>query len=378
MSSISIGSQQFIQCNQLNTIKINTANHNYQLKSFELNKDSFKGANNLSILEISGGNLSISNELLNSSSLTELQINSANEVEIESNTFNNSKLKTIYIFSLKLTIKSNCFNNNSKLQNITFICPIIDIKNYCFNNINYCKQLEFKNTNQLTFESNDFCNLSLFESNDLINIEFQALEKIYIGPKSFYKLNKLEKIIFFSKQVKIENESFQKCSSLKSIHFISKIVMMQSQNITKTMEPKREKIKNVFIGEKSFNLCEKLEELNITAINEIHFGKECFYDLPKLKTIKLKASNIVYEDNCFYHCQGLTNNTTINKPNEEMLSNIRDTNIERKIEIKKDNREKPNINTLYKFENKFNSFFVLGVDSKKKRHSIYFNPILGI
>lgn len=119
LSSISIESQQFIQCNQLNTIKINAANHNYQLKSFELNKDSFKGAYNLSILEISGGNLSISNELLNSSSLTELKINSANEVEIESNTFNNSKLKTIYIFSVKLTIKSNCFNNNSKLQNIT-------------------------------------------------------------------------------------------------------------------------------------------------------------------------------------------------------------------------------------------------------------------
>ena len=133
--------------------------------------------------------------------------------------------------------------------------------------------------------------MSLFESNDLINIEFQALEKIYIGPKSFYKLNKLEKIIFFRKQVKIENESFQKCTSLKSIHIISKIVINQSQNITKTMEPKREKIKNAFIGEKSFNLCEKLEELNITAINEIHFGKEYFYDLPKLKTIKLKTSN---------------------------------------------------------------------------------------
>ena len=85
--------------------------------------------------------------------------------------------------------------------------------------------------------------------------------------------------------------SFQECESLESIIFIKKkkkkkkkIIPYSTTNHASydTSGKNSISIKNVIIGDKSFNLCTNLNTLIIHAAEEVILCDECFYNLTNL------------------------------------------------------------------------------------------------
>lgn len=183
LSSISIGSQQFKQCDKLKTISITfPKNESFRaLKKFKLDDKCFIGADNIDKFEICGEKMTISNDILNCSSISTLEITSTNDVEFSPETFNDSQnLKDVTIYSRSLTINENCFNRNQSLKNVILNCPYIIFQDNCFNNIDNCNNIQFNYVNNMAFYSNDFCHWK-----NLIDIDISSINTLDIGPKCF-------------------------------------------------------------------------------------------------------------------------------------------------------------------------------------------------
>ena len=87
--------------------------------------------------------MTISNELLNTSSISSLTIKYAIDAEISPDTINDSQnLKEVSITSKSLIVNENCFNGNHSLQSVFLNCSNIYFYSNCFNNIDNCNSID--------------------------------------------------------------------------------------------------------------------------------------------------------------------------------------------------------------------------------------------
>ena len=94
--------------------------------------------------------MTISNELLNTSSISSLTIKYAIDAEISPDTINDSQnLKELLgvevpaeMTSKSLIVNENCFNGNHSLQSVFLNCSNIYFYSNCFNNIDNCNSID--------------------------------------------------------------------------------------------------------------------------------------------------------------------------------------------------------------------------------------------
>ena len=363
-----IGSKQFIDCSNLKKISI-AVSKDSQISSL-LNKenlilarDSFEGANKLDSIEFIGGNININKDLMNYSCLSCISIQSANNAAIDSDLFNNCKeLTSISINSKSLRINKNCFNNNGKLQSVAFSVSDIDIHSNCFNSNKQLNSIQFKKVDFINLDSNDFCNCK-----NILNIDFSCSSYIVIGQNCFNKLDKLQKIKLFSKEITIGFKSFLDCSSLISVQ-LSDVAEEPDfyANLARTIVPRSKMIEKTFVGDEAFCSCARLTELNIRTNKEIFIGKKCFYNLKNLRTIKINSGEIIINENSFFNCPGKKEIPEESFSNPDKGINMNSLNIQDMFERKKSLTSKP-IKLCFENDKRFDSFYVLGID--RYRHT---------
>ncbi|KAK8897516.1 hypothetical protein M9Y10_015472 [Tritrichomonas musculus] len=356
----SIGSKQFTKCSNLNSISISMSKYNPVIdkESLVLASDCFEGANNLESLEFIGGNVALSNDMLNCPSIKKLSIKTDKNVEINSNMFNNyKKLDDVEISSMSLKIYENCFNNNPNLKKVSFTCFTIEIQSNCFNDIMICESIQFNNVLYMYFDSNDFCDC-IFPT----EIQLKSTACLVVGQNCFTKVKKLEKVELNSKEVTIGSGAFNKCSSLKTVHFIQSASTLPINGIAASLTHNISIIEKVFIGDETFNSCNKLSELNIDCSSDLFIGKNCFYNLSNLKSVRINCPHSNIDSSSFIKCPLYTNNT-IQIPKKSTDGENFDLKLN--LNPKRTNTgDHPNLE-----KEKFDSFFVIGIDDKTKKPS---------
>ena len=353
----SIGSKQFTKCSNLNSISISMSKYNPVIdkESLVLASDCFEGANNLESLEFIGGNVTLSNDMLNCPSIKKLSIKTANNVEIGSNMFNNyKKLDDVEISSISLKVNENCFNNNANLKNLLFGCFDVEIQSNCFNGNKHCESIQFNNALYMNLDSNDFCDCKSLKEIQLISAAY-----LIVGQNCFSRAEQLEIVELHSKEVTIGSEAFNKCSSLNTVHFIQAASTLPIKGVAVSLQSSIEMIENIFIGDEAFNSCNKLSELKIDCSNELFIGKNCFHNLTKLMNVKINCPHSKIDPSSFAKCPGYKNiEIKIQPKKSNALENF-------DLALNLDRNKFNNVDPVYltmKNDRKFDSFFVLGID----------------
>lgn len=154
------------------------------------------------------------------------------------------------------------------------------IGNYSFANCEMIEAIEANNSSLRMIDSYSFYNCI-----NLKKIHVSGASRLTLGSHIFAGTS-LSTLMIECKELIICKHCFSNCLSLRDINFkqIIKIVM----------------------DSKAFKKCKNLEKIAIKKASEIQIGNECFYNLDKLKSLKLSSESITFGDNFIKGCSSLT------------------------------------------------------------------------
>ncbi|KAK8892734.1 hypothetical protein M9Y10_029975 [Tritrichomonas musculus] len=154
------------------------------------------------------------------------------------------------------------------------------IGNYSFANCEMIETIEANNSSLRMIDSYSFYNCI-----NLKKIHVSGASRLTLGSHIFAGTS-LSTLMIECKELIICKHCFSNCLSLQDINFkqIIKIVM----------------------ASKAFKKCKNLEKIAIKKASEIQIGNECFYNLDKLKSLKLSSDSITFGDNFIKGCSSLT------------------------------------------------------------------------
>ncbi|KAK8836227.1 hypothetical protein M9Y10_039859 [Tritrichomonas musculus] len=233
-------------------------------------------------------------------------------------------------------IGKSSFIKRENLKSIAIGTKLQKIESNAFFNCQNLEKISIKETPSLFLGQYSFA-----RSQKLKTVEIESQE-IEIGEKSFSDCVLLETVLVSKvNNIILQSYAFKNCSHLKNISFCYEL---EQHNTNSTFDVSKIKsikidqycflncialvsvdfsdIENIDLSSKIFEGCINLDSVKINNPKKIKIPKECFYNLPKLKSLHFEAEDISIDIDFINNCPLLTNITIIEQKDLILHSDI--------------------------------------------------------
>lgn len=292
IDKISIGSEAFNGCVDLYNFMINEAS------LIILDEYCFVGANNLNSLTLISDLIIFSNSRIRSISLTDISIQTKQNISVDSKTFENcTSLKNLSISSSsKISVFTNAFANNFCLNKVIFECDSVSIQKESFVNCNSFNSFSLKAKEEIVIHENVFVGCS-----NLIDFVVDSSSSLFIYNK--FAKSSIKTVCLSAKSITIDNSCFSNCSRL--------------------VDFKLNAFNSIVLGSDQFSCCKSLNRISIdfgkAPNSQIKFGLNCFSDAKMLNEIYLSATGVEISN---YTMNGIKSMKFCSVNNKNIFNNL--------------------------------------------------------
>lgn len=155
------------------------------------------------------------------------------------------------------------------------------------------------------------CNSSFQNVRSIRKLISQSSSLEFIGSFSFYKCESLQKVqLFRGQELKIDKFCFAESNSLSSIEIECKTLSIGENCFENCKSLSIIDFKNnldkITLNSRAFKGCDSLEIFVLNKLNEVEIRKECFKEIPNLKSIAIISKSISLGEKFIQNCKLLS------------------------------------------------------------------------